>query len=286
MRIYYLRNCLFAALGIGWLACSNTPTSRKTADSVDTIATPEGYQLVWHDEFNGTELDRNKWEYEVNAQGGGNNELQYYTDRPQNSFVKDGVLTIQALKETYTGAEGTREYTSARLKTINRGDWKYGWFELRARLPYGKGLWPALWMMPTDQVYGGWAASGEIDIVELLGHEPNKIYGTLHYGGSYPNNVHTGSSYTLTNGNFATSYHIFTLIWEANAMRWLVDGHLYQTQTQWYTSGQAFPAPFDQRFYLILNVAVGGNWPGNPDNTTSFPQRLDVDYVRVFQKPE
>ncbi|HCL00157.1 MAG TPA: glucan endo-1,3-beta-D-glucosidase [Candidatus Marinimicrobia bacterium] len=246
----------------------------------------DGWELVWNDEFDGDTIDLNKWEYEVNAQGGGNNELQYYTDRPQNSRVKDGLLTIQALQETFTGPEGTREYTSARLRTKNRGDWKYGRFEIKAKLPYGQGLWPAIWMLPTDWVYGGWAASGEIDIMELVGHDPAAVYGTLHYGGTYPDNVHTGASYKLSFGNFALDFHVFALEWSATEMRWFVDDSLYQVQTEWYSQGNDYPAPFNQRFHLLLNVAVGGNWPGNPDNTTSFPQRMEVDYVRVYQKTD
>ncbi len=248
------------------------------------IPAPPGYQLVWHDEFEGTEIDRSKWEHEVNAKGGGNNELQYYTDRLVNSYVKDGVLIIQALKEHYTGPEGTREYTSARLRTKNKGDWKYGYFEIKAKLPKGKGLWPAIWMLPTDWVYGSWAASGEIDIMELLGHEPNKVYGTLHYGGPYPNNVFSGTFYVLPEGDFSQDFHVFALEWDTTSISWYVDGKRYQTQTEWYTTAAPYPAPFDQRFHLILNVAVGGNWPGNPDQTTQFPQRMIVDYVRVFQK--
>ncbi|MCB0293988.1 MAG: glycoside hydrolase family 16 protein, partial [Calditrichaeota bacterium] len=153
--------------------CSDASSSEDTPDT-SGLDLP-GWQLVWHDEFDGTRIDGNKWEHEVNAQGGGNNELQYYTARPVNSFVKDGVLTIQALQESYTGPEGTRDYTSARMRTLNKGDWRYGRFDIRAKLPYGQGLWPAIWMLPTDWVYGGWAASGEIDIMELLGHENDKV---------------------------------------------------------------------------------------------------------------
>lgn len=266
------------------LGCADIAENHDKSQGADPIPVPEGYKLVWHDEFDGAAIDLTKWEHEVNAQGGGNNELQYYTDRSQNSWVEDSVLVIQALKEHYTGPEGTREYTSARLRTRNRGDWKYGRFEIRAKLPSGQGLWPAIWMLPTDWVYGGWAASGEIDIMELLGHEPQKVYGTLHYGGEWPNNVHTGDAYSLSGGSFTTDFHTFTLDWDSTQFRWYVDDILYQTQTSWYSTGYAYPAPFDQRFHLLLNVAVGGNWPGNPDNTTSFPQRMEVDYVRVFQK--
>lgn len=263
--------------------CSKDDNPSKSNNSEDSLAI-EGYNLVWHDEFNGSEIDKSKWEHEVNGHGGGNNELQYYTDRTENSFVANGVLNIVALQEEYTGPDGLRYYTSARMRTLNKGDWKYGRFEIRALLPYGQGLWPAIWLLPTEWKYGGWAASGEIDIMELLGHETDKVYGTIHYGGSYPNNVHTGGSYKLTQGTFAGSYHVFRFDWEENEMRWYVDDKLYLTQKNWYTNGYAYPAPFDQLFHMILNVAVGGNWPGNPTTATQFPQVMKVDYVRVYQK--
>ncbi len=267
-----------------FLACNsekvNTPVSPDPTDSIP------GWELVWQDEFNGTQIDLSKWEYEVNGQGGGNNELQYYTDRELNSFIYNNSLVLRALKENFTGPDGTREYTSARLRTKYKGDWKYGRFDISAKLPYGQGLWPAIWMLPTDWVYGGWAASGEIDIMELLGQEPRKVYGTIHYGGQYPNNVHTGTFYELLTSTFSDDYHLFTLEWEMNEMRWYVDGNLYSTQTNWYTLNAPYPAPFDQRFHIILNVAVGGNWPGNPDNTTTFPQSMLIDYVRVYKKSE
>lgn len=273
----------FFILYLGMLGNCQKQISRP-ADEPEIIIPPPGWQLVWNDEFNGSSIDTRKWEHEVNAEGGGNNELQYYTARPENSYIDSGNLVIRAMKETYTGPEGTREYTSARLRTKGKGDWKYGRFEIRAKLPFGQGLWPAIWMLPTDWVYGGWAASGEIDIMELLGQEPNKVYGTLHYGGEWPDNKHTGSSYTLPNGTFSDDFHLFVLEWDTTAFRWYVDGIPYQTQTQWYSSGGAYPAPFDQRFHLLLNVAVGGNWPGNPDDTTTFPQMMVIDYVRVYQK--
>jgi beta-glucanase (GH16 family) len=252
-------------------------------DPTDTIP---GWDLVWIDDFSGPNIDLTKWEHEVNGEGGGNNELQYYTDRELNSLIDDGKLVIRALKETYTGPDGTREYTSARLRTKYKGDWKYGRFEIRAKLPIGQGLWPAIWMLPTDWVYGGWAASGEIDIMELLGQDPIRVYGTLHYGGEYPDNKQWGDSYTLTSGSFTSAFHVFALEWEENEFRWYVDDILYQTQNTWYSDGVPYPAPFNQRFHILLNVAVGGNWPGNPDNTTTFPQTMIVDYVRVYKKAE
>lgn len=241
--------------------------------SPDSTAVTGGWKLVWHDEFAGTAVDTSKWSYEVNGDGGGNNELQYYTARAQNSFVTNGVLVIQALQESYLG----KSYTSARMRTAHRGDWRYGRFDIKAMLPSGKGLWPAIWMLPTDWVYGGWPASGEMDIMELLGDNPRKVYGTIHFGSSVQTHQSTGSSYTLPSPQrFDTSFHIFSMEWDSAGMRWSVDGARYFTA--------AHGGPFDQRFHLLLNVAVGGNWPGNPDGTTSFPQTMQVDYVRVYTK--
>ncbi len=279
---------MFLAFSFSLSCKENTPTTPPDDEDPPTDSlTIEGYDLVWNDEFNGTIIDTNKWSHEVNGEGGGNNELQYYTERGANSYIENGLLTIMARKEHYTGSDGvTREYTSARMRTVNKGDWKYGRFEIRAKLPYGQGMWPAIWMLPTNWEYGGWAASGEIDIMELLGHEPEKVYATLHYGGEYPNNVHTGSSYSIAAGipTFAGEFHTFVLEWEENEMRWFVDSTKYATQTQWYSNNGAYPAPFNKEFHLLLNVAVGGNWPGYPDATTIFPQTMVVDFVRVYKK--
>ena len=247
-----------------------------------------GWTLVWADEFDGTEIDRSKWEFEVNAWGGGNEELQYYTDRPANAFVADGCLHLAALEEVFTGPEGTRGYTSARLRTKHRGDWLYGRIEVRARLPIGQGLWPAIWMMPTDDIYGTWAASGEIDIMELVGHRPAEVLGTLHYGARWPKNMHTGETYAppqmaAAGTTFADAFHDFAIEWARGEIRWYVDGMHTQTQRTWCTENAPFPAPFDQRFHLILNVAVGGKLPGNPDATSVFPQVMSVEHVRVYQ---
>lgn len=244
------------------------------------IITAQDYQLVWSDEFEGTELDLTKWEYQIGngpPSGWGNNEWEYYTD--ENAIVQDGYLTIVAKKENKNGFN----YTSSRIRSIHKGDWKYGKFEFRAKMPFGKGIWPAIWMMPTESVYGGWAASGEIDIMEYLGHETNKVHGTLHYGGSWPNNRNSGTSFTLTSGTFKNDFHVFTLLWKEGEIQWFVDGELYQTQTSWNTAGASFPAPFDQLFHIILNLAVGGNWPGYPDASTQFPQEFVLDYVKVYQ---
>jgi beta-glucanase (GH16 family) len=239
--------------------------------------------LVWRDEFLDSDIRSDRWEFEVNGQGGGNNESQYYTDRSENARIESGSLVIEAHEETYTGSDGTRSYTSARMRTLNKGDWEYGRMEARIKLPYGQGIWPAFWMLPTDWVYGGWAASGEIDIMELVGHEPETVHGTLHYGGPWPQNTYTGDGYTISE-SFANDYHTFAVEWEYGVIRWYVDDVHFQTQTSWYSTAGAWPAPFNQRFHIILNVAVGGQWPGYPDATTVFPQRMEVDYVRVYER--
>lgn len=246
-----------------------TPPDDEPIDS--SIVIP-GWTLVWNDEFDGTHVDTTKWEYEVNGDGGGNNELQYYTDRKENSFIENGTLVIQAREEKYLG----KDYTSARMRTRNKGDWKYGLFVIRAKLPYGKGLWPAIWMLPTDWEYGGWPMSGEIDIMELLGDNVKKVYGTIHYAGASNEHQQAGGSFTLQSGNFVEEFHTFALAWDSLGFQWFVDDSLY-----YYTvKGK----PFDKRFHLLLNVAVGGNWPGSPDGFTVFPQRMTVDYVRVYKK--
>jgi beta-glucanase (GH16 family) len=244
----------------------------------------DGWTLVWADEFDGTALDPARWSAQTgdgcdrNLCGWGNNELQWY--QASNAVVQGGSLTITAREE----AVGGRDYTSARLISAGKGDWTYGKIEVRARLPRGQGIWPAIWMLPTDNTYGTWAASGEMDIVELVGHEPSRVHGTLHYGGPAPQNTNSGAYYDLPSGTFADGFHVFAMEWERGEIRWYVDQRLYQRQTEWYSTGGAYPAPFDQRFHLVLNVAVGGNWPGYPDASTSFPQSMEVDYVRVYQK--
>jgi beta-glucanase (GH16 family) len=246
--------------------------SPLAVEAVPTDSTAiAGWNLIWHDEFNGPTIDPAKWNFEVNGDGGGNNELQYYTAEPSNAFIEQGWLVIQALKGNYLG----KAYTSARLNTNAKGDWKYGRVDVRARLPRGRGLWPAIWMLPTDWVYGGWPASGEIDIMELLGHEPTRVYGTIHWGQDAAHHLSSGGNYVLPGGaNFYDAFHLFSLEWRADSLFWSVDGVRYHTEGN--------GPPFDQRFHLVLNVAVGGNWPGNPDATTTFPQTMIVDYVRVY----
>lgn len=264
--------------------------ARQVAPLAVLLATPflcrADWQLTWSDEFDGTSVDSTKWAFDFengctnSVCGWGNNELEYYTSRATNVYVAAGLLHIVARKEVpqYNGFD----YTSAKLKTQGLFSKTYGRFEFRARLPQGQGYWPALWMMPQSPVYGGWASSGEIDVMENRGSTPTTVGGTIHYGGSWPNNVYTGNSYIFPGGGVATDFHIYVLEWSTNAIKWSVDGVLYQTQTSWYSTGGAYPAPFKQPFYLIMNLAVGGNYGGNPDGTTVFPGEMQVDYVRVY----
>jgi beta-glucanase (GH16 family) len=232
-----------------------------------------GWSLAWHDEFDSPSIDLSTWTFEVNGDGGGNNELQYYTAEPRNAFIENGKLIIQALKETYNG----KQYTSARLNTRFKRDWLYGRIDVRAKTPTGRGMWPAIWMLPSDWVYGGWPASGEIDIMELLGHEPGKVYGTIHWGADPAHHLSSGGFRTLPNGaSFANAFHTFSLEWSADSLKWYVDG------IRFHSEGNG--PPFDKRFHLLLNVAVGGNWPGSPDATTVFPQVMQVEFVRVYTK--
>lgn len=241
--------------------------------------------LVWSDEFDTDQIDEDKWSFQLGTgsseglNGWGNYELQYYTDRSENVFIEDGRLHIVARAERYKNMN----YTSARLRTIHKGDWRYGRIEVKAKLPKGQGLWPAIWMLPTEEVYGGWAASGEIDIMELVGHEPDVIHGTIHYGGEWPENTYSGGSFKLDSGDFSDDFHVFAIQWDEGQIVWYIDGEEYYRRTFWRSDGNPFPAPFDQRFHLLLNVAVGGTWPGNPDSSTEFPQEMVVEYVRVYQ---
>ncbi len=241
--------------------------------------------LVWSDEFDGTAVDARKWEFMIGdgtsvglPSGWGNNELQYY--QAENATVADGLLTLTAREE----AVGGLAYTSARLRSLGKGDWQYGRMEMRAKMPTGKGLWPAFWMLPSrPATYGTWAASGEIDVVEYVGSEPDRVFGTIHYGSPWPNNLFSSSEYILRNGTFDKGFHVFAVEWERGEIRWYVDGTHYATQQEWSSTGGPFPAPFDVEFHLLLNLAVGGNLPGAPDASTQFPQELVVDYVRVYQ---
>ncbi len=275
MRFQFVTGLTLAVL------CACPPDLSAQTATVDTSGK---LKLVWSDEFDGDSLDYSKWGIEQNAFGGGNSELQIYTDRPSNVRVEGGHLVLEAHKDN-AGISGTvREYSSGRVRTKKRGDWKYGRIEVRAKMPKGQGIWPAIWMLPTDEQYGGWAASGEIDIMEFRGQNEQEVLGTLHYGGGWPKNTFSGSSFKLTEGSFSDDFHTFAIDWEEGKIVWSVDGKPYQTQTKWHSDNAKFPAPFDQEFHLLLNLAVGGHFVGNPDATTELPQKFLVDYVRVYQK--
>ncbi|MFZ9033887.1 MAG: family 16 glycosylhydrolase, partial [Anaerohalosphaeraceae bacterium] len=280
-----------------WLSATNTYDINgdgvfDTADLIyianEWLRTPAdyvGYTLVWSDEFDGTEIDHSNWQHEV-GDSWYNNELQSYTPRPHNSYVADGDLVIVALNESYGG----NQFTSARMITRSKADFKYGRIEARMKLPGGGGMWPAFWMMPTHSLYGSWAASGEIDIMEAA-NTPTWIAGNIHFGGESPLNNSSGSTKYYGGGeDFSQDYHVYSLEWDPTEIRWFCDGNWYKTETNWwtgsYSDNSTFPAPFDEEFYIILNVAVGGNYPGCLDPsciTATFPQEMRVDYVRVYQ---
>jgi beta-glucanase (GH16 family) len=246
-----------------------------------------GWTLTWGDEFDqldGSAPDPAKWKIETGGNGWGNKELEYYTGRPQNLHVRNGNLEMIALKETYTGADGvTRNYTSARLKTLGNFDQAYGRFEARIKIPYAQGIWPAFWMLGNDIEKIGWPGCGEIDIMENIGREPAVVHGTVH-GPGYSGGKGIGAPYSLASGRFADDYHVFAAEWEPNQIRFYVDDHLYATRTPGdLPAGTKWV--YDHPFFVILDLAIGGGWPGNPDETTTFPQTMLVDYVRVYEKP-
>ncbi len=241
------------------------------------------WTLVWSDEFDTETLDTDKWSYQFgdgcpNLCGWGNEELQSYTDRMENIFIKDNMLHIVANKESYDG----KDYTSARIRTIGKGDWVYGRIEVRAKSPKGQGIWPAIWMLPTGEGKI-WPRDGEIDIMELVGHEPETVHGTVHFGGDWPDHEFEGTSYSLADGTFADDFHVFSIEWKLNEIKFFVDDNHFFTVTPATVTQHGFSYPFNSTFHLIMNVAVGGNWPGSPDASTEFPQSMIVDYVRVYQ---
>lgn len=257
----------------------------------------EGYTKVWGDEFDGDSLNRDDWNVETHEKGWVNSELQEYVDSEENIQVKDGKLVINPVKKVSSiesnDAALTKEavsYTSGRISTQNKQTFIYGRFECRAKVPKGQGYLPAFWLMANDEnVYGQWPRCGEIDCMEVMGQETNKAYGTIHYGN--PHAQSQGTYYTGENeSDFSDDFHVFTCDWEPGKITWYVDGVKYHEENDWYstTVGQgtfAYPAPFDQPFYIILNLAVGGSWVGNPNDETSFENNpYEIDYVRVYHK--
>lgn len=237
------------------------------------------YQLVWSDEFNLNGLpDNARWTFDIGGNGWGNDEAQYYTSDIKNAEVKDGYLFINAIKEDFEG----KKYTSARLVSKSKGDWTYGRFEIRAKLPKGTGMWPAIWMLPTDWEYGGWPDSGEIDIMENLGYIPYLIAGTIQTK-TYNFRQSSHKQAITPVADCYTAFHNYILEWEAGEIRLIVDSLRYLTFKNEGTGFQVWP--FDKRFHMILNIAVGGTFGGvNGIDDSIFPQSMVIDYVRIYQK--
>lgn len=278
------------------------------------ISDPQGpaWTLVWADEFDGDAVDRSKWDFDIGngfydyrnhvwVPGWGNEELQYYTADPENVVVANSCVRIRAVRAPLHGCG----YTSARLKTKKRDGTvlfakRYGRVEIRAQVPWGKGLWPALWMLPVDDAYGGWAASGEIDLMEIAGERPHEVLNSIHFGSSAPNRSLITTTYALPDARLVSDWHTYAVEWEPGEIRFYVDAVQTCTYRHWWSCSQVadgqgvqatgeadlnpWPAPFDQPFYLLMNVAVGGNFPGVPNAETRFPAELVVDYVRVYDK--
>lgn len=259
---------------------------------------PKGYHLVWNDEFNGKEIDHTKWDFQIGtgSQYGldhwGNNELQYYTDK--NAYIENGNLVIEARKENMEG----EQYTSARLRTMTQSDEvlyakTFGRIEARIKLPKDNSIWPAFWMLPATNDYDVWASSGEIDILEAKGRLPNRIYGTVHFGQNWPGNKNSGGMYKFPEGTDITDYHVYALEWEPGKLTWLVDNNVFYETSQWWAMGRGqsepypYPAPYDKPFYILLNLALGGNFDAGVAPEANFqPHKMYVDYVRVYEKNE
>lgn len=248
--------------------------------------TYEGYSLIWEDDFDADELNRSDWNVELHEPGWVNEEWQRYVDSTDNIYLRDGNLIIKPIKTT--GEDGTVSYTSGRVTTEHKHDFTYGIFEARLRVPVGLGYLPAFWLLATgERVTCEWPVCGEVDIMEIFGSVTNKNYGTIHYG--YPHEQNQGT-FTLEEGDFASEYHTFAVEWTPGRLAWYVDGRKYHEAEQWHSAEKdgtkyPFPAPFDHDFYIILNLAVGNNWAGYPDETTDFEKaEFAIDYVRVYQK--
>ena len=287
---------LACAMAVSMASCGSSSSAGETSSGkaesssgeAAKAATPklDGYELLWSDEFDGDKLNEDIWSYDPHEPGWTNNELQEYTTSTDNVFVKDGVLTLKALK---TDKNGKDYYTSGKVKSQGKKDFTYGKVTVSAKVPQGQGLWPAIWMMPTDeQHYGQWPKCGEIDIMEVLGNDTKTAYGTVHYGEPH---AQQQKDYKLVVGSFAEKFHEYSVEWEPGEMRWYIDGNEYLKVNDWFTAvdgedEKPYPAPFDQPFFVQLNLAVGGDWPGNPDSTTNFDKaQFEIDYVRVYQKP-
>ena len=261
-----------------------TPLPTATLTVVPTVApTPtygwnsQSWNLVWLDEFNGTTIDQKNWTFDKGGNGWGNVEMEYYTDRPENAREENGLLVIEARQEQYEGLP----YTSARLNSRGLQEFQYGRIEARMKLPSGQGMWPAFWMLGSN---ASWPLGGEIDIMEYIGKTPNTVYQTVH-GPGYSGTNGIGSHFALTADSLKNDFHVYAIEWAPNEIRWYVDDlQVFKMTPDQIPAGTQWV--YDHPFFIILNLAVGGSWPGFPDSTTIFPQQLQVDYVRVYQKPD
>jgi len=267
-----------------FISCSvtPTPTSLPPTPTITPEPTPEwerpGWTLIWQDEFEGSELDPEKWVAEIGGHGWGNNEYQFYTDRPENVRLENGNLVIEARKEFFI----RRQYTSGRIKTQGLLSFTYGRVEARMKLPYGQGIWPAFWMLGNNIDEVPWPLSGEIDIMEHVGKEPRRIYGTVH-GPGYSGSGGIGHFTTLPENSLQQEFHTFAIEWDPGEIRWFVDDEQFFKLTSEQVNNEWV---YDHPFFILINLAVGGYWPGYPDESTVFPQFLTVDYVRVYQRTE
>jgi len=282
LRGYFLVFTIVGALLL--VSCAHTVKTPVTPSPSPTLP---GWTLVWSDEFNlpdGSSPDASKWNLVTGGNGFGNAELESYTNRPQNAEIQNGNLVITALKESYTGADMvSHDYTSARLNSSNKFAQAYGRFEARIKIPYGQGMWPAFWLLGSDLSTKAWPTCGEIDIMENIGREPSTVHGTIH-GPGYSGGKGIGSPFSFPDGRkFADDFHVYAVEWSPNQIKFFVDNNLYATRTP-----ADLPAGakwvYDHPFFILLNLAVGGKWPGNPDATTVFPQQMLVDYVRVYKR--
>ena len=278
-----MRSEIVLLIALSSAVCLAQAGSHKTKSIAPARA---GFTLAWSDEFDqgdNSAPDPAKWKFEIGGNGWGNQELEYYSSRRENARMRRGNLEIIARKESYTGADGVqRDYTSARLITSGKFEQAYGRFEARIKIPYGQGVWPAFWLLGADDKQVGWPQCGEIDIMENIGREPGMVHGTIH-GPGYSGGKGIVGAYSVNAGRFADDFHIYAVEWEPEEIRFYVDDHLYTARrpsdlpagTKWV---------YDHPFYILLNFAVGGEWPGSPDATTKFPQVMLVDYVRVYKK--
>jgi beta-glucanase (GH16 family) len=277
-----LKSLIFLIPVILLLTACATTTPEPSTPTPEPSPTPEGeidgWNLIWQDEFNGDTLDLQNWAFDLGANGWGNGELEEYTNSTDNVRVENGNLVIEARKDE----AGQYGYTSARIKTQDLQDWQYGRIEGRLKLPQGQGIWPAFWMLGNDiNKTTVWPNSGEIDIMEFIGKEPNTIYNTIH-GPGYSGAKGIGSHTDLLQGSLQNDFHVYAIEWEPTEIRWYIDDAQTFKVTKDDVPGEWV---FDHPFFIILNVAVGGGWPGYPDASTTFPQQMLVDYLRVYQQP-